>query len=229
VWCDAGVRSLLSDDLWKQLTSLGRKRTYDTGARLIGEGDDDTYVIVLVDGRVKVTCSEQDGTEVLLSIRGDGDIVGERAAIDQDVRSASVTALRPCTTRVLSAEEFFAFVDAHALARPLLRLAVARQREGQRIRVELTTLAVSQRLVRTLLRLGDAMGGAAAGTGAGKEPVAVDLGLSQEELARAIGASRSQVAACLRWLRREGVVSTGRRRIVILDRDRLRGLDAGQR
>jgi len=229
VWCDAGVRSLLSDDLWKQLTALGRKRTYDTGARLIGEGEEDTHVIVLLDGRVKVTCSEQDGTEVLLSIRGDGDIVGERAAIDQDVRSASVTALRPCTARVLSAEEFFAFVDAHDLARPLLRLAVVRQREGQRIRVELTTLAVSQRLVRTLLRLGDAMGSTAAGTGIGEEPVAVDLGLSQEELARAIGASRSQVAACLRRLRRECVISTGRRRIVILDRDRLHRQDAGQR
>src|SRR5215467_8014176 len=98
VWCDAGVRSLLPDGVWRQLTSLGRKRTYDTGERLITEGDSDTHVIVLVDGRVKVTCSEEDGTEVLLAIRGAGDVVGERAAIDQDARSATVTALRPCST-----------------------------------------------------------------------------------------------------------------------------------
>ena len=64
--------------------------------------------------------------------------------------------------------------------------------------------------------------------GAGKEPVTVDLGLPQEELARAIGASHSQVAAHLQRLRREGVVPTERRRIVILDRDRLRALDAGR-
>jgi CRP-like cAMP-binding protein len=224
VWCDAGVRSLLSDDVWQQLTSLGRRRTYDTGEQLITEGDSDTHVIVLVDGRVKVTCSEEDGTEVLLSIRGTGDVVGERAAIDQDVRSATVTALRPCSTRVVSARDFFAFVEAHDLTRPLLRLAVARQREGQLIRVELSTLPVSRRLVRTLLRLGDAMG---AGTGRAGT-VAVDLGMPQEELARAIGASRSQVAACLGRLRREGVVSTGRRRLVILDRERLRALDAGR-
>src|SRR5215472_17265883 len=155
VWCDAGVRSLLSEEVRQRLTSLGRKRTYDTGERLITEGDSDTHVIVLVDGRVKVTFSEEDGTEVLLSIRGAGDVVGERAAIDQDVRSATVTALRPCSTRVLSANDFFAFVEAHHLARPLLRLGVARQREGQLIRVELSTLPVSRRLVRTLLRLGD--------------------------------------------------------------------------
>jgi CRP/FNR family transcriptional regulator, cyclic AMP receptor protein len=224
VWCDAGVRSLLSDDVWQRLTSLGRRRAYDTGERLITEGGSDTHVIVLVDGRVKVTCNEEDGTEVLLSIRGAGDVVGERAAIDRDVRSATVTALRPCSARVLSADDFFAFVDAHGLERPLLQLAVARQREGQLIRVELSTLPVARRLVRTLLRLGDAMGAGAGPGGA----VAVDLGMPQEELARAIGASRSQVAAYLGRLRREGIVSTGRRRVVILDRDRLRALDAGR-
>jgi CRP-like cAMP-binding protein len=223
VWCDAGVRSLLSDDVWQRLTCLGRKRTYDTGERLIMQGDTDTHVIVLVDGRVKVTYSEEDGTEVLLSIRGPGDVVGERAAIDQGVRSATVTALRPCTTRVLSASDFFTFVDAHDLERPLLRLAVARQREGQLIRVELSTLPVPRRLVRTLLRLGDAMEGGVAGG-----PVALDFGIPQEELARAIGASRSQVAAYLGRLRQEGVVSTGRRRVVIQDRERLRALDAGR-
>jgi CRP/FNR family cyclic AMP-dependent transcriptional regulator len=216
------MRSLLSEDVWRQLTSLGRRRMYDTGERLITEGDTDMHVIVLIDGRVKVTCCEADGTEVLLAIRGTGDIVGERAAIDQDVRSATVTALRPCSARVLSAREFFAFVDAHDLARQLLRLAVARQREGQLIRVELSTLPVSRRLVRTLLRLGDAVGGRAG------DPVALDLGISQEELAHAIGASRSQVAGYLGWLRREGVVSTGRRRVAIQDRSRLRALDRGR-
>ena len=147
VRCDAGVRSLLSDGLWEQLTSLGSSRTsYDTGERPIGEGEEDKPVIVLIDGRVKVTCNEWDEIEVLLPIRGAGDIVGQRAAIDQGVRSASVIALRPCTTRIRSVEEFFAFVDAQDLAFPLLRLAVARQREGQLIRVKLTTLAVSQHL-----------------------------------------------------------------------------------
>ncbi len=222
MWCDAGVRSLLSEDVWQQLTSLGRRRTYDAGERLITEGDTDTHVIVLVAGRVKVTCCEVDGTEVLLAIRGPGDVVGERAAIDHGLRSATVTALRPCSTQVLSADEFFAFVDARDLARQMLHLAIARQREGQLIRVELTTLPVSRRVVRALLRLGDAMQGGASG------PVSLDLGIPQEELARAIGASRSQVAAQLGWLRRQGVVSTGRRRVVIHDRDQLRALDAGR-
>jgi len=185
------------------------------------EGERDTRVIVLMEGRVKVTCCEEDGTEVLLSIRGAGDVVGERAAIDQRLRSATVTALRRCSTRVLTAGEFMQFIGANDLVHPLLRLSVSRQREGQLIRVELSTLPVGRRLVRTLLRLATALDGRA------ENAVTVDLGLSQEELARAIGASRSQVAAHLARLRDAGIVSTGHRRIVVLDRARLRDIDVG--
>jgi len=62
VWCDAGVRSLLSGELWTKLTSQGTAHTYETGQRLITEGQVDDGVIVLIEGRVKVTCCEEDGT-----------------------------------------------------------------------------------------------------------------------------------------------------------------------
>jgi CRP-like cAMP-binding protein len=174
-----------------------------------------------MEGRVKVTCCEEDGTEVLLAIRGAGDVVGERAAIDQELRSATVTALRKCTTRVLADAEFMRFISTNDLLFPLLRLGVSRQREGQLIRVELSTLPVGRRLVRTLLRLATALDGRPGNA------VTVDLGLSQEELARAIGASRSQVASHLAHLRDAGVISTGHRRIVVLDRAGLRNIDVG--
>jgi CRP/FNR family cyclic AMP-dependent transcriptional regulator len=222
MWCDSGVRSRVPVEVWRALASEGMQRSFQTGHRLIIEGVTDTRVFVLTEGRVKVTSNEEDGTEVLLAIRGAGDIVGERAAIDQGLRSATVTALRPCTTRVLSAREFMHFVDAHDLGMTMLRLAVSRQRESQQIRVELSTLSVSRRLVRVLLRLVQAVDGGAVG------PVAVDLGMPQEELARAIGASRGQVAAHLSRLRAAGIVSTSRRRIVVLDPDRLYVLDCGQ-
>jgi CRP/FNR family cyclic AMP-dependent transcriptional regulator len=215
------MRSSLSTDLWALLASQGMRRAYEAGERLMTEGEADTRVVVLIEGRVKVTCSEDDGTEVLLAIRGAGDIVGERAAIDQGVRSAAVTALRRCSTRVLSAPEFMKFIHEHGLADTMLRLGVSRQREGQLLRVEISALTVLRRLVRTLLRLVEALGTQSEGT------VAIDLGISQDELARAIGASRSQLAANLALLRKAGIVLTGHRRIVVLDRVRLRAMDAG--
>jgi CRP/FNR family cyclic AMP-dependent transcriptional regulator len=221
VWCDGGFRAVLPGDLWDTLASLGTRRTYATGQHLMTEGETDTRVIVLVEGRVKVTCTEDDGTEVLLSIRGAGDVVGERAAIDRGVRSATVTALRHCSARVLSAREFMGFVRQHDLADAMLRFGVSRQREGQAIRVEISTLPVARRLVRTLLRLAEAFDDHSGGA------VAIDIGIPQEELAHAIGASRSQLAVHLARLRAEGIVATGSRRIVVLDPARLRAADAG--
>jgi CRP-like cAMP-binding protein len=222
MWCDAGFRSLLTDDLWHAVGSLGVSRIFDTGEHLMIEGESGTRVVVLLDGRVKVTCCEVDGSEVLLAIRGGGDVVGERAAIDHGLRSATVTALRRCSTRLVTAGEFMRFVHAHDLANAMLRLSISRQREGQMIRVELSTLPVARRLERTLLRLAEAMGSG------GEDSVTVDLGMPQEELARAIGASRSQVAAHLARLRDAHMVLTSRRRIAVLDLSGLRNLDAGR-
>src|SRR5947209_3162648 len=198
----------------------GIARRYHTGEIMLAQGRPGGRVIVLVDGRVKVTRSEADGTEVLLAIRDAGEIIGEMSALDGSPATATVTALRPCTTRVLTVAEFLYFVRSHDLIEPVLRHAAARRRESEQIRVELTTLPVWRRLIRTLVRLMDALGTSSGGA------VAVDLGMPQEELARAIGASRSQLAASLAQLRDRGVVRTERRRVVVEDPDRLRELDA---
>jgi CRP-like cAMP-binding protein len=219
-WCDGGVRALVPDDTWAALTSRGWPRVYKAGDVLVRQGEVGTEVIVLMDGRVKSTRCENDGTEVLLAVRGVGEIIGGMAVIDAGLSSTTVWALGRCLTRVLPAGDFMAFVIASNLALPLLRHAAAQQRETEQICVELGTLSVSQRLVRMLLRLAEAMGTHGGST------VAVDLGMPQEELARAIGASRSQVAAHLAHLRAEGILSTARRRVLVRDPDRLRAIDA---
>jgi CRP-like cAMP-binding protein len=219
VWGDAGLRSLLPADAWQALLSQGRRRAYEKGDRLIAQGDDDTTAIVLVEGRVKVTWCDEDGTEVLLAVRGPGDVVGERAAIDGGVRSASVTALSRCVVRVLSRHELVDFVDRRDLWLVMLNLSVSRQREGQSMLIERTTMQVGRRLARFLLRL------AGATEPRGDDAMTIDLGLPQEELARAIGASRSQVTDCLKQMRDEGILLTRNRCIVILDPEGLRTFD----
>jgi CRP-like cAMP-binding protein len=213
------VRAVLSAETWDSLIARGSPRVFARGEVLVGEGADASHVYVLIDGRVKVTRDEADGTEVLLAIRGAGEIIGEMSVLDEGVASATVTALRPCTTRRLLAPEFMEFVERSGLALPMLRHATARRHESEQVRIELSTLPVERRLVRTLVRLLDAMGVPT------DEGVAVDLGVPQEDLARAIGASRSQVAAGLRRLRAEGILSTGWRRVVVRQPDRLRAID----
>jgi CRP-like cAMP-binding protein len=214
------MRTLVSSDAWATLTAQGRPRLYQTGDVLVRQGELGTHVVVLIDGRVKAICSDEDGAEVLLAIRGPGDIINEMAVIDAGLTPSTVSALTPCLARVVLANEFLAFVSANDLALPLLRYATARRRESEQIRVELSTLPVSHRLIRMLLRLVEAMDSTVDGA------VVVELGLPQEDLAHAIGASRSQVAAELARLRADGIVATGRCRLLIQDPGRLRAIDA---
>jgi CRP/FNR family transcriptional regulator, cyclic AMP receptor protein len=218
-WRDGGVRVLVSDDVWAALSALGSERRFATGEVMLRQGDRGVRVYVLIDGRVKVTRSEEDGSEMLLAIRGAGEVVGELSVLDSGFVSATITALRPCLTRVIPGPVFVQFVQEHGLALPMFRNAAARWRENERIRIELGTLSVGRRLVRVLVRLMDVIGASS------DDGVVVDLGGPQEELARAIGASRSQMAATLAELRDKGIVATARRQVVVRDPRRLRAID----
>ena len=186
---------------------------FDPGKVLMRQGEPGTHVFLLTAGHVKVTRVEEHGDEMLLAVRGPGEIIGDIAVLDGSVRTASVTALNPCITYVLSAERFQGVVREFRVDHLLMRHIIARYREGEDVRAEFAELPAGERVTRILLRLVAAI----------DEPCPA-LDLSQEELAHAAGLSRSALAAELARLRRRGLLTTGRRRLVIRDLEKLRVL-----
>jgi CRP/FNR family transcriptional regulator, cyclic AMP receptor protein len=204
---EAFADALSSDDR-AALIERGRRRRYPRGAELFHEGDRSDFVVVLLEGRIKVVIHGEDGTESLLSVRGPGAIVGELAGVDDSPRLATVLAVDPVTAQVLRAAEFEQFIGSHpSAAVALLRVVVGRLREADRRRAEFGGLDVTRRLAQLLA---DLVGGD------------LEVRLSQEELAGMIGASRESVARALRRLRDARVVTTGRRRVTVVDAGRLR-------
>jgi CRP/FNR family transcriptional regulator len=59
------------------------------------EGAAGDRVMVLLEGRVKVTHTAADGQETVVSIRGPGEIVGELPCLDHRPQLGSVGALEP--------------------------------------------------------------------------------------------------------------------------------------
>jgi CRP/FNR family cyclic AMP-dependent transcriptional regulator len=177
------------------------------------QGDPATHVLLLVAGRVKVVRTSRDGNVLVLAVRGPGEILGDISVLGGEGRSATVIAVDPCETRFIPADRFLVLVRSLGMQTQLLRHAMSRIREGEAWRAEIAALPAGPRLVRTLLRLatpGPAM--------------PVDVGLDQTEVGQAAGLSRSTVAVELARLRHQGVIATGRRRIVITDLARLRAL-----
>lgn len=207
--------SLLTTDEVAALRAAGRPRRWERGTTVMTEGDTSDWVLVLTEGRVKVSSHTSAGTEVVLAVRGPGGLLGEMSAIDGSPRSATVTALEPIAGIVI--QDFTAFLGAHGrVAVLLMRLVTERLRDSDRKRIEYgafdTTGRVATRLIELAERYGEKTNGG----------LRVALPLSQDELAGWTGASREAVSKALRTLRDRGLIETGRRRVVIHDLEGLR-------
>ena len=197
------------------LLALGRERQYPRNSRVFTEGDLSDFVVVVVEGRIKVLASTSDGTEALLGIRAPGALVGELAAFDGGPRTASAVALDPLSVRVIAADEFREFVGRRpGAALELIRMLMGRLREGDRRRVEFGAYDATSRVAHLLCELAAEHTRRPDGT--------IEVRLAQHELAGLVGASRESVARALAVLRERRLVQTGRGTVTIVDSESLR-------
>ncbi len=201
----------------EDLMSRGVKRPFRRGAFLMTEGEASDHVIFLLSGRAKCSSYTADGKEVVLAVRGPGDLLGEFSALDGGARSASVSALEPMEALILPSERFINFLADHGrLAILLLQTTTRKLRDADRKRVEFGAYDTPGRVARRLLELVDRYGESDG------DNVRISLSLTQDELAGWTGSSREAVSKALREFRDRGWVTTGRRQIIVLDVDALR-------
>ncbi|MBF6351909.1 Crp/Fnr family transcriptional regulator [Nocardia flavorosea] len=191
---------------------------------LLHEGDLSDNVLVVEQGWVKVSSSAPSGKQVVLGIRGPGDLLGELGAVDGRPRSATITAISPVVAATVQGTAFRALlVDDGALAFELLRTVVARLREADVHRLDYGAYTVTQRLARLLLEYGRRYGRT------DTDRVVIVLPLTQTELADAANASREAVAKAFRKLRTIGAIRTARRCVELLRPDLLAEVAEGVR
>ena len=162
-----------------------RARRFPAGTTLMREGQAGAEVMVLVSGRVKVTCLTENGREVILDFRGPGDLLGEMAVIDGNRRSSTVEAIEAVEVLAVPAADFTSLIASRpTLANRLLQNVIRRFRDSDRKLIEFgathTTGRVAARLVEMVERFGIA-------TPTGH---VIDLQITQDELAGWTGASR---------------------------------------
>jgi len=182
-------------------------------------GDD---VVLVISGRVRLVAYGADDREVMLAIRGPGELIGEMAALGAQRRTASAIAIEDVDAGYMRAEEFRDFLQEHPYAAlVLMRMLVRRLTEADRDRVALATQDSVGRVAKRLLELSTEHGTpAASGNG-------IELSITQDELARWTGATRETVSRALRLMRQLGWVATDHRAITVLDAAALRDRSGG--
>jgi CRP-like cAMP-binding protein len=218
-WSENSLLGGLTDTARERFLSLGIMVQRPPGTVLIREEDQSTFVLILLDGVVKVTGRTQDQREALLAVRVGGDLVGEFGALDGKPRSATVTTCGPLVYRLVTRSDFLAVLNADAaLSQAVSRSVVDKLRVANSRRIDFAGSNAPTRLARVIYDLAMTYG----------EPegtsIVIRWPLTQPEIASLVEAAEPTVFKALKHLREAGIVNNGYRRIAVRDIEKLRAV-----
>lgn len=179
-----------------------REVHFDKGERLFARGDPGTHLYIVVEGRVRLAITTEDGRELSFRHAAAGDLFGEIAALDGSPRTAEATALTPVTAYSLEQKTFTSLRSARpAISDGVIAFLCRRLRETSSQLEGIALHPLEVRVARFLLL---ALGGREPAPG---KRVPLELGFSQSELAQLLGASRPKVNTALGTLESAGAIN----------------------
>jgi CRP/FNR family cyclic AMP-dependent transcriptional regulator len=205
-----------------QLASLAKKltaREFRRGEIIFHKDDPGASLYIIKMGQVKISTSSPEGDEMILAILTDGDFFGELSTLDGKERSATATAMAP--TRALSLH-LRDLADAQGkypnLSSSILAAVSDRLRRTNLLVEDAVFHDLPTRLAKRLLELAEKHGVET------KDELTIDVCLTQQDLADAVGASRVAVNKHLKKFEESGLIRVGRQRITLLRPDELKKL-----
>ena len=133
----------------RSFLTAARRVTLKTRDVLFHAGDAGDGCYFVREGVVKASVIAKDGQERLLAVLGPGSLIGELALIDDEPRSATISALKPCELLHLTKGTFFRLADENPqIYREALKLLARRLRGTNDSVVAQGTVTVSGRVAR---------------------------------------------------------------------------------
>lgn len=197
----------------RALATLAVVRRYPAKQLILRQGDPGGALFAIVSGHLKAFTQGLDGHDTLLTIMGAGEVFGEVSLFDGEPRSASVATLDKSELVILSRDSLQPLLlQSPALAIKLLEVLARRLRRLSERSEDITSLDVSRRLAKALVKLA-----AAYGEPVDSERIRIQLKLSQQELGDLIGATRESVNKHLRLWFEQGLARKEAGRLVLCD------------
>jgi CRP/FNR family transcriptional regulator len=207
--------SELSGEELEKVARVAVPRSYPAGTIILREGDPGDTCYILRSGGARVVRQHADGRAITLTNLGPGEIFGELAMFDGEVRSATVEAIDDVQAIAILAGDLKRLLNDHPeIAVKLLGALAERLREMNARISRQSFQKVSSRVAGVLVELVET------GTRAGRsaQPAGeVVVRSTQADLAQLAGTSREAASRFLATLQRAGVLTTKRGRIVVHD------------
>ena len=194
--CDSLMREVREFDDVKLI------KYYPRGAVLFVEGQRPHGVYLLCEGRARVSISSKEGKTLVLRIAQPGDLLGLNSAITGRPYEATAAALENCRIDFVSRADFTKLIERSNTARAGVSQALGNELSEviERARSLLLSRSAAEKLARLLLKWCDELGKPS------PQGIRLNHGLTQEEIAQMICASRETVSRLLAELKRKKIV-----------------------
>lgn len=181
------------------------------------EGEPGEAIFFLKAGRVKISKQAEDGREHILHFIHPGEVFAEVVMFDGGPYPATAEAVEDSKVGMIRNTD----MDRVTLANPgialgMLKIMSRRLRMAQKQIQELALMDTARRMASTLLFLAAEQGVPC------RDGMAIDMSLTNQDLASMIGTSRETANRILGDMRRQKAINVDRKQIVITDMKRLK-------
>lgn len=194
-----------------------RQQHYHASSRIYSVGEDARRLAIVAAGSVKVQRPTWDGRDVLLDFLVPGDHFGSLVELGDEVYPDTAIAHTECCILSTTSVEFAQMLTEYpSVAIDSLSIVAARLREAQSTIEHLSAYPVEQRLARALSHL-------VVKTGIERDGATlINIPLSRQDLADMAGTTVETASRVMSEFKRDGLISSGRMWIAVLDAQALR-------
>lgn len=151
--------SSLTDDELLELQNVIRRRQFKKNTVILAAEDSNSYMYIVVSGKVKVVRTGTDGKEQIFAIHKRGDFFGEMALLDGKTSPAAVVALEDTTVGLIYKADFDQYLLANEkVAKCIIDLLCVRLRDAWLMLRVLSCSDAEQRVRTVLNHLGSSYG-----------------------------------------------------------------------
>lgn len=201
-WRSFPIFEEFSKELIEQVMGLAQVKRWSAGTVIFQRGEEGNYMILLTEGRIKVSLFTTHGKELSLRHFDAGSLLGEMSVLDGEPRSADAMAATASEGYLIGKKEFRAFMARNSeAADAVVNFLCKRLRETNQQLETIALYNLDARVARYLLAAvrqvhGDDM----------PDEARLNLGLNQLEFGAILGASRPRINRAILSLEEAGAI-----------------------
>jgi len=178
---------------------------------ILHEEDTNSFMYIIVRGKVKIYQIADEGKEMILSVHGAGEFFGEMSLIDGKTDPATVAAMEPSLIAVISRSDFYDMLYSQKkILENLLELLCSRLRESWKKIQMLNFNDAAQRVKMLLHMLAEDYGEKTS------EGTTLRIKLIHQNMADMTGLSRETVTRVLDKLKSSGEITITKDKLILL-------------